>query len=180
MSQPYFPTLVVGGNTISFPHLEPMRLIVPTISKPAGVTLDVVFSNHCFSERFDPSVHRGPVVDVWDGPIRRVFDQTRFALSTALPGIVEGLPISPVFLTPEANFVRITLAGAAPGVDYRMYFRLSRGAPGAGYDLKMRVESAYSPKPEQALAAHHMTKVRFVVLVDKTMRGEKVKRHQKR
>ncbi len=42
------------------------------------------------------------------------------------------------------------------------------------------VESAYSPKTGQGLAPTHMSKVRFAVLVDKTLRGEKLKFHHKR
>lgn len=156
-----------------------MTLVVPTAAKPAGVRIDVVFSNHCFSETFDPAVHTGPVIDVWDGAKRRVFDHTRFGLSATLPGIVQGLPTSPVFRTPEANFVRITMQPGAPGVDYRMFFRLQR-ARSADFDLKMHVESAYSPDAAHAVSAADMTKVRFVVLVDKTLRGEKISRHYKR
>lgn len=157
-----------------------MSLVVPTDSKPDGVRIDVVFSNHCFSEAFDPAAHPGAVVEVWDGRMRRVFDQVRYDLSIALPGIVQSLPTSPVYRTPEANFVRITApASGAPGVDYRMYFRLKKEG-GSGHDLKLRVESAYSPTPGQALAPSTMTKVRFRVLVDKTFRGERISFHQKR
>lgn len=175
----YFPPLVVAGTTVSFDHLEPMTLVVPTLAKPAGVRIDVVFSNHCFSEAYDPAVHTGTAVDVWDNGKRRVFDQVRYALSAALPGIVQGLPNSPVFRTPEANFVRITMPAGTPGVDYRMFFRLQQ-EKGGGFDLKMHVESAYSPDAAHAVPAKDMTKVRFVVLVDKTLRGEKISRHYKR
>ena len=180
MSAPYFPTLAVEGSLVSFGHLEPRQLVVPTQAKPTGVLVDVVFSNHCFSESFNPGAHVGGVVDVWDGGKRRIFDQTRYTLSLALPAIVDALPFSPVFRTPEANFVRITAPLGAPGVDYRMFFRLERAGRGAGYDLKLRVESAYSPNPGQAVPTRDMTKVRFVMLVDKTLRGERISRHQKR
>lgn len=177
---PYFPPLDVAGQQITFGHLEPISLLVPTTGKPAGVRIDVVFSNHCFSETFDPAVHTGIVTDVWDGARHRVFDQIRYDLSQALPAIVQGLPGAHVYRTPEANFVRITTPSTAPGTDYRMFFRLLKTERGAGCDLKLRVESAYSPTPGQALPASDMTKVRFVVLVDKTLRGEKINRHFKR
>lgn len=177
---PYFLPLQVGRDTATFAHLEPMTLVVSTDTKPSGVRIDVVFSNHCFSDTFDPDVHTGAVVDVWDGQRRRVFDQLRYDLSLALPGIVRDLPTSPVFRTPEANFVRIAAPPAGiPGTDYRMFFRLKRERA-QQFDLKMRVESAYSPSPAEALSASAMTKVRFRVLVDKTFRGEPISFHQKR
>ena len=177
----YFKPLLVGGSNVTFEHLEPTRVIVPTETRPDGVRIDVVFSNHCFSEVFDPALHTGAVVDVWDGRVRRVFDPVRYALSAALPGIVQSLPNSPVFRTPEANSVRITVlppAGAS-GTDYRMFFRLKKES-GPDCDLKMRVESAYSPTAGQVLATSAMTKVRFKLLVDKTFRGERISFHQKR
>jgi hypothetical protein len=177
---PYFPSLTVAGQEIAFDHLEPFSLVVPTATKAAGVRIDVVFSNHCFSETFAAQVHLGGEVDVWDRDKRRVFDQVRYNLSKALPGIIQGLPTSAVFLTPEANFVRITMPGGMAGADYRMFFRIIKADKGSGCDLRLRVESAYSPTIGQAVPAHDMTKIRFVVLVDKTLRGEKVRRQYKR
>jgi hypothetical protein len=175
---PYFPPLVVADQVISFDHLQPIRLIVPTQAKPDGVQIDVVFSNHCFSESFNPALHTGVQTDVWDDQIRRVFDQRRYDLSRELPGIVRGLPASAVFMTPESNYVHIVVP-AATGVDYRMFFRLKRNRS-FGADLKLRVESAYSPQPGQALAPAYMSKIRFKLLVDKTLRGEPVRFHHKR
>lgn len=176
----YFPAFVVGGHKVDFAHLEPVTLLVPTKSKPAGVSLDVVFSNHCFSETFDAVQHVGDVVDVWDGRVRRVFDQVRYDLSAALPGIVQGLPTSKVFITPESNFVRVTAPDGAPGVDYRMFFRLGRNDRSARTDLWMRVESAYSPDEGQATPLADMTRIGFTMLVDKTFKREPISTHYKR
>lgn len=177
---PYHKPLLIGGKIVAFDHLEPLTLVAPTTTKPAGVRIDIVFSNHCFSEAFDSAVHTGDVVDIWDGRVRRVFDQVRYNLSAALPGIVQGLPDAHVFRTPEANFVRITTPLVdAPGADYRMFFRLKKER-GGDHDLRMVVESAYSPTPGQALAERDMTKIRFKLLVDKTLKGEPISRHYKR
>ena len=176
----YFHPLIVAGQKITFDHLEPFSLVVPTATKAAGVRIDVVFSNHCFSKTFDARVHLGGEVDVWDRHKRRVFDRMRYDLSKALPEIVQGLPSSAVFLTPESNFVRITMPGGIAGADYRMFFRITKAEKGSGCDLRLRMESAYSPTIGQAVPARDMTKIRFVVLVDKTLRGEKVRRQYKR
>jgi hypothetical protein len=178
---PYFSPLLFAGEVISLDHLEPFHLMVPTQAKPSGVRIDVVFSNHCFSEVFDPARHVGPRVEIADGRVRRVFDKGRYQLSRALPEIVRGLPSAPVFQTPEANFVRIVIPVPAggPGTEYRMFFRLKKDGV-VGADLKLRVESAYCPSPGQALSTAFMSKVRFTVLVDKTLRGEPLKFHRKR
>jgi hypothetical protein len=172
--RPYFLPLVVDGQGVAFDHLEPFQFGMASQVRPDGVVIDVRFSNHCFSETFDAARHAEPVVDVWDGPRRRVFCPVRYGQSVALPDLVRALPTAHVFQTPETNFVRIA------GGDYRMFFRVKRAAVGENHHLKLFVESAYSPEAGQALAPAHMSKVRFAVLVDKTLRGEKLKFHHKR
>lgn len=63
--------------------------------------------------------------------------------------------------------------------DYRASFRIRRNGD-ADVDLKLFVESAYSSEGGKGLAVAHMSKVRFAVLVDKTLKGEKLKFHRKR
>lgn len=172
--RPYFPPLVVDDQTVLFDHLEPFQFQMASQARPDGVVIDVRFSNHCFSETFDAGVHVDPVVDVWDGPRRRVFCPVRYGQSFTLQDLVRALPTAHVFQTPETNFVRIA------GGDYRMFFRVKRAAAGENHHLKLFVESAYSPAAGQALAPARMSKVRFAVLVDKTLRGEKLKFHHKR
>lgn len=171
---PYFPPLVVDGQTVAFDHLEPFQFEMASQVRPSGVVIDVRFSNHCFSESFDPARHAELVVEVWDGPRRRVFCPVRYGQSFDLRELVKSLPTAQVFQTPELNFVRIA------GSDYRMFFRVRRAAAGENHHVKLFVESAYSPEAGQALAPARMSKVRFAVLVDKTLRGEKLKFHHKR
>lgn len=179
MAGSYFPPLEVAGQTLAFDHLEPFVLEMATQSRPNGVKIDVRFSNHCFSETFVAALHDETAVPVWDGPRRRVFCPIRYGLSQALLHILKGLPTAHVYQTPEANFLRIGVRNDGGAGDYRVFFRVKRGAD-AGVDLKLFVESAYSPEPAQALAIAHMSKVRFAVLIDKTLKGEKLKFHRKR
>jgi hypothetical protein len=153
---------------------------MPTQGYPNGVTIDVVYTNHCFSEGYDADLHDDDAVEVMDGPRKRVFCPIRYGLSTALPVIIEALPTAKVYLTPEANFVHIAARNDGGEGDYRMFLRLKRAAAAADHHLRMVVESAYSPEPGQALRLAAMTKIRFALLVDKTMHGEKVKPHLKR
>lgn len=175
----YFPSLTVDGRSLSLVHLEPFVLRMNTQTRPGGVNIDVRFSNHCFSETFDAARHGSNAVDVMDGRRRRVFSPLRYELSRTLPLIVQGLPFAHVYQTPEANFLRISNRADGGEGDYRMFFRVKRGMD-RGAELRLFVESAYSPHPGVGLATAYMSKVRFVVLVDKVLRGETPRFHRKR
>jgi len=153
---------------LDFSHLEPMDLICPTQARPQGVRISVRFSCHCFTEGYDPAKHEGRPT-IMDRGKERVFCPTRFELSQQLPELIRQLPESHVYMTPEANFVRLALND---GVEYRMYFNVRRFAE-EGYDLRIIVESAYRPdKP--GLPPSKMQKVRFKVLVDKLVTNQKL------
>jgi hypothetical protein len=180
MAKPFFPTLMVGGAPVGFAHLEPLQFTMETEVRPKGAVIDVRFSNHCFSEGYDPELHPDPV-DVWDRGQRRAFDQGRYELSLGLPAIIAGLPTAVVYLTPEANFVRIMAPGANGDDEYRVYFNVKRGGRQPACDVSLFVESGYSPVgAKQILKPAQMTKVRFAILVDKTLRGEKLRFQYKR
>jgi hypothetical protein len=180
MSRSYFPTLLVGGATVNFDHLEPFQFEMVTQARPKGAVIDVRFSNHCFSVAYDADRHQADVVDVWDRGQRRVFDQERYELSRGLRAIIEGLPSAPVFQTPEANFVRIVAPGGNGPEEYRVYFNARRDRE-RGCDVSLFVESAYAPDCQSAvLKTAQLTKVRFAVLIDKTIRGEKLRFQYKR
>lgn len=177
-SAPYFPSLTIGGLSVDFAHLEPFAMTFMTQARPGGAEAFVRFSNHCFSEAYDAALHLDPV-DVWDRGRRRVFDQGRYDRSLDLPAILAALPGSHVHQTPEANFVRIVPPGGDGG-EYRIYFNLRSAPAGSPHDLSLFVESAYCPDPAKALNAARMTKVRFNLLADKVLRGEKPRFHHKR
>lgn len=179
MTNPFFPTLIVDGQPVNFDHLQPFQFVMATAARPNGATIDVRFSNHCFSEAYDAERHPEPLVEVWDGTRRRVFSQARFDLSLGLRNIVEALPTSNVYHTPEANFVKMVPPGGNGPEEYRIYFNAKRG--GGRGDVSLYVESAYCPDfGKQILKPAQMSKVRFAVLVDKTIKGEKLRFHHKR
>ncbi|WP_242077104.1 hypothetical protein [Brevundimonas diminuta] len=152
-------------------HLAPMVFEMDVEGR--AIRIGVRFSNHCFTEKWDAVVHAGQPVILDGGNRARVFCPVRFELSQGLPDLVRGLPNGHVHQTPEANYVKVT---AADGAEYRMFFNIKRGGhQGDGCDASLFVESAYPPDGE-GLAIENMTKVRFRVLVSKTLRGQKVKR----
>jgi hypothetical protein len=181
MAKSFFPTLLIDGAPVNFDHLEPFQFVMETQSRPKGAVIDVRFSNHCFSESYNAELHPEPVVDVWDRGQRRVFNQERYDLSFGLRAIMEGLPNAQVYHTPEANFVRIVAPGGNSPDEYRVYFNAKSGGGRGDCDVALFVESAYAPDFEkQVLRPAQMTKVRFALLVDKTIRGEKLRFQYKR
>lgn len=180
MTKPYFEPLIVAGERVDFAHLEPFKFIVSTKHRPDGVVIGVRFSNHCFSDKFHATRHSTEATVVWDRQQRRVFSHSRYGQSFRLRDIIEGLPTADVFYTPEANFVRIVSAGAEGTLEYRVYFRVKKD-PGEECDVKLFVESAYSPEDgKRKQTPMHMTRVRFALLIDKTLRGEALKFHYKK
>lgn len=152
-------------------HLAPMEFEMDVEGR--ALRIGVRFSNHCFTEKWDEAVHAGQPVILDAGNRPRAFCPVRFELSRGLPDLIRGLPDGHVHQTPEANYVKVT---AADGAAYRMFFNIKRGGhQGDGCHVTLFVESAYSPN-EDGLAVEKMTKVRFRVLVTKTLRGERVKR----
>ena len=152
-------------------HLAPMEFEMEIEERP--VRVGVRFSNHCFTEKWDEAIHAGQSIIFDAGNKPRVFCPLRFQLSLGLPDLIRGLPNGHVYQTPEANYVKVT---TADGEEYRMFFNIKKGGHhGDGCHVTLFVESAYAPNGD-GLAVEKMTKVRFRVLVSKTLRGEKVKR----
>lgn len=170
----------MGEERFDFDHLAPFSFTVPTRLRPRGATIDVRFSNHCYSESYDAAIHGPDSVLVWDRGRRRVFSLDRYIQSRRLRGIVEGFPSARIYHTPEANFVRIVPNEPAVGGEYRVYFNLKPGKD-QSCNVRLFVESAYPATDlRRPLLPAHMTRVRFALLIDKVMKGERLAFHYKR
>lgn len=168
---PYFPPLTIDGLAIDIAHLEPFSLAF-AVERLGGrtITIDVKFSNHCFTETFAPDRH-DPAHLVMDRGRKRVFDPPRHALSRHLPEIVKSLPDRSVHITrPGRNYVYVAQIAVAD-CDYAVFFHLGRG--GERHDLTMVVESAY-PVTDRRTILRGTVKISFAVLCAKTFRGETV------
>jgi hypothetical protein len=51
------PALLVGGTRYAFTHLEPCSLRVSSLQVGRELRIHVLYSNHCFSRKFDPGLH---------------------------------------------------------------------------------------------------------------------------
>lgn len=158
------------GEKLDFSHLDPVDLTCPTLVRPDGARIKVTFSCHCYTEAYDDKAHKDRDVVLDQGNRKRAVCPVRFEHSKLLPGLIAALPDSHVYLTPESNYVRLA---TADGEEYRVYFNMKPFGV-EGYDLRMFVESAYQPdKP--GLPASKMQKVRFKVMIDKLLKGERLK-----
>jgi len=168
---PYFPSLTINGQAIDLAHLEPLSLAF-AVERLAGrtLTIDVKFTNHCYTETFDPGRH-DPAHVVMDRGRKRVFDPQRHDLSRHLPEIIRSLPARSVHITrPGRNYVYVAQVDVQ-GSAYPLFFHLRRGAQ--RHDLTMVVESAY-PVADRQEILRGTSKVSFAVLCAKTFRGERV------
>lgn len=168
---PYFPPLTIDGKTVDLAHLEPLSLAFAVMRLDGRmITIDVKFSNHCYTEAFVPDRH-DPAHVVMDRGQKRAFDPLRHDLSRYLPDIVRSLPERSVHITrPGRNYVYMAQVAVANS-NYPMFFHLRRG--GDRHDLTMVVESAYPVRDRRAIL-RGTVKVSFAVLCAKTFRGEEV------
>lgn len=174
---PYFPPLAIDGQAISLAHLEPLSLAF-ALERLDGrvVSIDVKFSNHCYTETFIPDQH-DPAHVVMDRGSKRVFDPRRHQLSQHLPDIVRSLPSRAVHITkPGRNYVYVAQV-TLENVSYPLFFHLKKG--GRDHDLTMMVESAYPvANPNEILRG--TGKISFAVLCAKTFTGERISSHIRR
>lgn len=167
----------IADQLIKVPHLAPY---VMTITLPRGeqAKIRVAFSCHCFSEKFDPALHRGKQILIRDGKWKRVFDQRRYDLSLYLPTLIGGLPGKSVYMQPrrdrgDHNYLSAeTLIDLDDGETYQVFFvlRKKRGREGkVRYQVELFVESAYpTTRPIQGM------KVKFLTLVGNTLAGKEI------
>lgn len=163
-----------GGNLgLDVSHLGPCIVECTLPKRAAPITIEVKFSNHCYTEKWDEALHVGREVLLDGGGRPRAVCPVRLEQSRRLPELILRMLQAHVYQTPEANYVCIT---SPEGEEYRIYFNLKRSPAGAPAQLTLFVESAYSPRAG-ALPPQKMTKVRFVILAEKTLLGQRVRRH---
>jgi hypothetical protein len=150
----YWRALIVSGQEIPLQHLDPHIVPCPTTDPqlPNPLLINVRYSDHCFSEKFDPATHTPDLLLPWSGANTRdprAFDQVRHALSLALPGLIGKLPAARVNFTAEPrNYVYAAVLpypDAKSGhVPYGVFFQLKRVDGAGGVHLDLTVVSAYA------------------------------------
>ncbi|MET7246040.1 hypothetical protein ABZT49_22060 [Methylobacterium sp. EM32] len=169
----------IDGVTLDLAHLNPRRLTLFVQKLARELAIDVRFSNHCFTCKFEAGRHATTHL-IMDHKQQRAYDAERHELSHRLPEMVDALPTASVYLTPtDRNYVYIANVTTTDGRQYPMYFSLRRGSPGHLSHLFLVVESAY-PVAERRHVLAGTTKISFPVLCAKIYRGEPVRPRARR
>jgi hypothetical protein len=165
--------IVVGGREFSVAHLAPMTIGCPCEEVGRNIIIRVAFSNHCYTESFDPERHDPAHIIFTEHDRSRVFCCVRHGLSFRLPGIVERLPGERVYQTNQQRNYVYAVQLEIDGQDYEVYLRLHREKM-RDADLRMMIESAY-PVDVPTIRPKRPNAIRFRVLAYKTLCGKQVR-----
>jgi hypothetical protein len=164
------------GVAVSIGHLAPFAFPCPCDPIGRDLVIQAAFSNHCYTEKFNPSVHSREQIVLYEGGRSRprVFCQIRHELSFQLPDLLRALPGRKVHQTPEQrNYVYVVPLPVGDQT-YDIFFMLQRMAHGDGADLRLTVESAY-PKGRPLVLPKRPHGIRFGVLAHKVFMRQPVR-----
>lgn len=175
----YHRPLQIRAQVYDLAHLDPFQFEVSSTKVPRPLRVNVRFTNHCFSEAFDPIKHADDEPVIPDGAKRRAFCPDRYALSPRLPGLIRGLsnPAARVYETAaRRNWMHAAIVEVpVVGTRYQIFFELRRTAPVRRHlqDLDMVVESAYPADPNRP-EPNILGPVRFALLAGSLFVGKPV------
>jgi hypothetical protein len=151
----YHPPLCLNGQINDVSHPDSFRFEASSAKAPRQLRINVRFTNHCYTEAFDPARHPTDGPWIMDGQRRRAFCPDRHALSNRLPGLIRLLanPGVRVHETASRRNWMHSVAVELPidGSRYQIFFALRRTVPDRRrrQDLDMVVESAYPADPSR-------------------------------
>jgi hypothetical protein len=175
----YHPPLLINGRAYDLSHLDPFLFEVSSTKVPRPLRINVRFTNHCFSEAFDPAKHPADEPAIMDGLRRRAFSPNRYALSPGLPALIRGLadPGARVHETAaRRNWMYAAIVEVpVTGTRYQIFFELRRTVPERRrlQDLEMVVESAYPADPSRS-EPNILGRVSFLLLAGSLFVGKLV------
>lgn len=177
--QPYHTPVFVGDQLHDLSHLAPFTFEVASAKVPRPLRINVRFTNHCFSEAFDPSKNPANAPFIFDGQRRRVFSPERYALSSQLPVLIRSLadPHARVNQTAARRNWMYAAIVEVPTTDtrYHTFFTLRRTVEERRrlQDLDMVVESAYPVSPGQR-EPNILGRMSFLLLAGSVYLGKSV------
>jgi len=175
----YHPSLRLRGQVIDLAHLDPFVFEAASTKVPRPLRINVRFTNHCFSETFDPARHPADAPVILDGRRRRIFCPERYELSHHLPDLIRGLahPGARVHQTAARRnwMYAATVELSAAGTRYQIFFELRRATPERRrlQDLDLVVESAYPADPDRP-SPNVLGRVSFLLLAGSLYAGKPV------
>lgn len=178
-SAPYFQAHLVGTKIYDLSHLNPFHFEVISTKVQRPIRISVRFTNHCFSEAFDPLKHTPEEPEIIDGLKRRALCPIRYELSHELPGLIRGLAGGRTSVHETAarrNWMyAATVEVPIAGTRYQIFFELRRAIKERRrlQDLEMVVESAYPADPGRA-EPNILGRVGFALLAGSLYMGKPV------
>jgi hypothetical protein len=150
---PYFPNLIVEGNTYEFTHLNAFHMSFYSMNAKKDLRLYVVFTNHCFTISYIGGMPTNgmPIIDV-NTPRPRLFCPIRYQLSKDLPDIINKMNNGKVKVHETAtrrNFVH-SIKIESPSGPYHLFIDIKKGTEKDRdhHDIKVVIESAYHQDEE--------------------------------
>jgi hypothetical protein len=134
----------LAGVDFSLDHLSRFTVVVPAkdpLASPA--TLQVTFSHHVFSEKWNEAIHTADHRYETDREVR-AFCPVRYGCSIELRKIIEYHVLGKAFESRDGNGVLNHFFYAeADGIAYPVFFRLRKSDRIAGVDGILHIVSAY-------------------------------------
>lgn len=164
MNSNFFANVHHNGETYSLAHLNPFEMGFYGQKVKKELTLSVIFSDHCFTERSDKQRRTS----------ERVFSLERFNLSLKLPEIMRGMCNEKVKVyqtSARRNFAYVVQI-ENNGQKYNVFFEVRKNRKPHQTDLVLRVESAYVFDDGNEL--QYSGNIRFLILCQKIYLGEKI------
>ncbi|MDE0307973.1 MAG: hypothetical protein OXI87_24270 [Albidovulum sp.] len=140
----YFEEMHFDNTTYDLSHLDPFKLGIRFDGN--AYTALVMFSCHCFTEKFDAARHDVRAAYEHENETR-AFDEVRYRLSLSLPSLFRNLGNQTVYHTHKESFFFIRnerLPDRADGIPYAVFFRTHRAEDRDDADVIVRVVSAYA------------------------------------
>ncbi|MEX2126736.1 MAG: hypothetical protein WD871_00630 [Xanthobacteraceae bacterium] len=167
--------IVCNGQTYTIDHLAPMNIECPCEEVGRPLVIGVDFANHCYTEAYVEGAHTKEQILLYEAADRaRVFSPDRHGLSFRLPDVVRALPGARVHQTAEVrNYVYVVPLEVNTRT-YEVYFMIQRAEADPKLDLRVTIESAYSPPVPTILPKKPRT-IRFKILAYKTLKRDPIK-----
>lgn len=160
-------TFTLAGNVYPLGHLRGFRVEVPQRDPLlASANLQVTFSCHVHSERWNPDTH-DPARYFVEGGEERAFCPVRYGCSIGLENHIRYHIAGKAYWGKDGNGVKNSFFYCvADNIPYPVYFRLGRADRISGVDGVLHVISAY--QNPSLMARHRYQAVKFARLVHQT------------
>ena len=170
-----FPLKRFRGVVYRFAHLANFEFSLALDAQASvSIALQVQFSAHCFSERFDAALHQPEHRYSYAGELR-AFDLERYQLSLQLPDLIRSLGQRKVNFTRENNYLLVEHVDMQNvRQQYVVFFDLKRAK--AGRALQLFVQTAYV----KTALPRSLDTIRFRILAAAIWEGRSVHSPQTR